>query len=541
MNTSTKVLTWLASMLLTTSAWAQVSSIEVGSGVGLAGETGIVIPVNLTANGDNIAGIDMSVTFTTATQYSNLDVDCGVQTVSASVFASCSVAANVVTIQIAETAGQAWTSGLLANITVDVDAAAVALVDDPLAATIVGASNNAGTDIPFPTTTDGAFTVTVVKADQVITDFISTPAIGTVNGTSTLSATASSGLAVTFGNNTPAICTIDVDGITVTYQAAGICTVTADQAGDDAYNAATQETLNIVVAKADQTITGFVAVPATGTVGGTSTLSATASSGLTVDFGRSTPLVCTVVGTTVTFNAGGTCTVTANQVGDDNYNPATQVTLDIGIDKTDQTITGLAADPAAGVVDGTSALSATASSGLTVDDFGSSTPGVCIVLGSTVTYQAAGTCTVTADQAGDDDFNAAPQVSIDIIVAMADQDITAFIATPGFGFIDGASLLSAAGGGSGEPVIFGSNTPLICIVVDSIVSYIAVGTCTVTADQAGDDNYNDAPQITLDINVTEFAPIQAEPIPTLSQWGLVLLLLLMLSMGGIVIRRKDVG
>jgi hypothetical protein len=538
MNTSTKVLTWLASMLLTTSAWAQVSSIEVGSGVGLAGETGIVIPVNLTANGDNIAGIDMSVTFTTATQYSNLDVDCGVQTVSASVFASCSVAANVVTIQIAETAGQAWTSGLLANITVDVDAAAVSLVDDPLAATIVGASNNAGTDIPFPTTTDGAFTVTVVKADQTITDFAADPAIGVFDGSSALSATASSGLAVDFGSSTPGVCL--VVGSTVTYQATGICTVTADQAGDDGFNAAPQVTLNIVVAKADQTITGFAANPTTGTVDGTSTLSATASSGLTVDFGSSTPLVCLVVGSTVTFNASGTCTVTANQVGDDNYNPATQVTLDIGIDKTDQTITGLAADPAAGVVDGTSALSATASSGLAVD-FGSSTLGVCIVVGNTVTYQATGTCTVTADQAGDDDYNAATQVSIDIIVAIAEQDITAFGADPDFGFIGSASILRAIGGGSSDPVIFGSNTPLICIVVDSIVSYIAVGTCTVTADQAGDDNYNDAPQITLDITVTEFSPISAEPIPTLSQWGLVLLLLLMLSMGGIVIRRKDVG
>ena len=84
-------------------------------------------------------------------------------------------------------------------------------------------------------------------------------------------------------------------------------------------------------------------------------------------------------------------------------------------DKIDQTITGLAADPAAGVVDGTSALSATASSGLAVT-FGSSTGAVCTVAGSTVTYLTAGTCTVTANQAGDDDYNAAPQVTTDIAV-----------------------------------------------------------------------------------------------------------------------------
>ncbi len=91
-------------------------------------------------------------------------------------------------------------------------------------------------------------------------------------------------------------------------------------------------------------------------------------------------------------------------------------------DKIDQTITGLAADPAAGVVDGTSALSATASSGLAVT-FGSSTGAVCTVAGSTVTYLTAGTCTVTANQAGDDDYNAAPQVTTDIAVGKAEQII----------------------------------------------------------------------------------------------------------------------
>jgi len=94
------------------------------------------------------------------------------------------------------------------------------------------------------------------------------------------------------------------------------------------------------------------------------------------------------------------------------------------LDKIDQTITGLAADPAAGVVDGSSAsaLSATASSGLAVT-FGSSKGAVCTVAGSTVTYLTAGTCTVTANQAGDDDYNAAPQVTTDIAVGKAEEII----------------------------------------------------------------------------------------------------------------------
>ena len=278
--------------------------------------------------------------------------------------------------------------------------------------------------------------------------------------------------------------------------------MTANQAGDDDYNAATQVTTNITVAKADQTISGFAADPADGTGGGNSTLSATASSGLAVTFGSSTPAVCTVAGSTVTLIASGTCTVTANQAGDDDYNAAPQVTLNIAVAKADQTITGLAADPAAGVVDGSSALSATASSGLAVT-FGSSTEAVCTVAGSTVTYLTAGTCTVTANQAGDDDYNAATQVTLNIAVAKADQTITGFAADPATGVVDGSSALSATAS-SGLAVTFGSSTEAVCTVAGSTVTYLMAGTCTVTANQAGDDDYNAAPQVTTDIAVIIF-------------------------------------
>ena len=159
MKTVIKLFILCASTILCASAWAQVSSITVGSGSGLPGDTGIVVPVNLSANGDNIASIDMTVTFTTATQYNLISVDCSAQTVSNNAFPRCSVAGNVVTIQMAEAGGNAWISGLLANITVDIAGGAVPLVDDPLVATVVGAGDNDGIDIPLPTATDGTFTV----------------------------------------------------------------------------------------------------------------------------------------------------------------------------------------------------------------------------------------------------------------------------------------------------------------------------------------------------------------------------------------------
>ena len=61
-------------------------------------------------------------------------------------------------------------------------------------------------------------------------------------------------------------------------------------------------------------------------VGGTSSLSATASSGLPVTFSSLTVSICTVAGNTVTGIATGTCTVAANQTGDNTFSPAPQAT-----------------------------------------------------------------------------------------------------------------------------------------------------------------------------------------------------------------------
>jgi ABC-type tungstate transport system permease subunit len=55
------------------------------------------------------------------------------------------------------------------------------------------------------------------------------------------------------------------------------------------------------------------------------TISATASSGLTVVFYSLTPHVCTVSGTTVTLVAVGTCTIEATQAGNADYAAASPV------------------------------------------------------------------------------------------------------------------------------------------------------------------------------------------------------------------------
>jgi len=138
-----------------------------------------------------------------------------------------------------------------------------------------------------------------------------------------VSATASSGLAVTFSSLTNPVCT--VSGNMVTLVAAGMCTIAADQAGNAAYNPAPQVTQSFGVAQATQTIT-FGPLPGRPLASGSFTVSATASSGLAVTFSSLTEPVCTVSGTTVTLVATGNCTIAADQAGDTNYSAAPQVT-----------------------------------------------------------------------------------------------------------------------------------------------------------------------------------------------------------------------
>jgi uncharacterized protein (TIGR03437 family) len=161
---------------------------------------------------------------------------------------------------------------------------------------------------------------TVSQATQTITfGVIANKALGT--SPFALSATASSGLTVSFASNS-GVCT--VSGTTVTLVIAGTCTIQASQSGNANYSPATPVDQSFTVTPQSQTIT-FGAIP-TQALGTTSfALSATASSGLPVSFTSTTPAVCTVSNGMVTLLTKGTCTIQAAQSGSTNYAPAPPV------------------------------------------------------------------------------------------------------------------------------------------------------------------------------------------------------------------------
>ena len=143
----------------------------------------------------------------------------------------------------------------------------------------------------------------------------------------TISATASSGLPVSFTSLTPSVVT--VSGNIVTIVGAGSGTIRASQGGDANYRAAANVEQVLTVAKANQSIT--FNPPATSTYGADLTLNGTASSGLAVSYAVSGP--ATFNGSILHFTGLGTVTVTAAQAGNANFNPASSVTRSITVGK----------------------------------------------------------------------------------------------------------------------------------------------------------------------------------------------------------------
>ena len=147
----------------------------------------------------------------------------------------------------------------------------------------------------------------------------------------TLSATASSGLAVSFTSITPTVCT--VSGNTASLVFPGTCTIEASQAGDESWESALPIQQTLTVNLAQQTIT-FPPIR-NQTEGATVTLHATASSGLPIAFGARSSLaisnaigpapVCELYGSVVVMISPGICAISAYQAGNDLYASALDV------------------------------------------------------------------------------------------------------------------------------------------------------------------------------------------------------------------------
>ena len=278
---------------------------------------------------------------------------------------------------------------------------------------------------------------------QAITFTSSPPASPSVSGTYTVSATGGgSGNPVTFSidaSSASGACTIRQ--ATVTIAGAGKCIIDANQAGNAAYSAAPearQSFTTVAPPLKTQTITFTSSPPASPSVGGTYTVSATGGgSGNPVTFSidaSSASGACTISQATVTIAGAGKCIIDANQAGNTTYKAAPEVQQSFTITaapapplKT-QTITFTSSPPASPSVGGTYTVSATGGGSgnpVTFSIDASSASGACTISQATVTIAGAGKCIIDANQAGNTTYKAAPEVQQSFTITAAS------VTTPG--------------------------------------------------------------------------------------------------------------
>jgi hypothetical protein len=182
-----------------------------------------------------------------------------------------------------------------------------------------------------------------------------------------------------------------------------------------------------------------------------------------------------------------------------------------------------------------SATSGTPNSGNAII-FTSLTPTICSVTGATVSATAAGICTIAANQAGNANYAAAPQVTQTITVGLILQTVTI---TPPPATVPAGTLVTLVGASSaGLPVTYTSLTPAICSVAGAVVTPIAAGTCTIAANQAGNATTRAADQVTAQFVVPARAPeTVAAPVPALGVWAMAGLGLALVGFGAMRVRR----
>lgn len=142
-------------------------------------------------------------------------------------------------------------------------------------------------------------------------------------------------------------------------------------------------------------------------------------------------------------------------------------------------------------------LRPTATSGLAVE-LTSLTEAICRVDASQVTYVTGGECTLKATQAGGIYYNAAAAVTRTFTVLPAEQTIT-FTApvAPRYG----TTVALEASSDSKLPVTLASATESVCTVDNGYATFVDVGTCTLSASQAGNASYTAAETVTHSFSV----------------------------------------
>ena len=334
---------------------------------------------------------------------------------------------------------------------------------------ITGTPTTAAASLAIPMTASnangsgsGTLTLTINPGSQAIS-FSALTAVTYGDAPFNLTATGGASTSpVTFTSSDPFVAS--VSGNTVTIVGAGTANITASQAGDANYNAATDVVRVLTVNQAPQTITfGPLSVKLTTdpsfvltAIGG--------ASGNTITYSSSNTSVATILGNMVTLVGAGSTIISASQAGNANYLPAvtvsqTQIVNLAGL--ISQSINFSSLPP---LTYGVSPVTLTATGGASGNavTYTSSNTNVISITGNVMTVVGTGSAIITASQAGD----AAYEPALDVMQTQ--------VVNPKELTIPGASAFNKVYDGSTTATLF--NLTLSGVVSGDIVSVSGGGT-----------------------------------------------------------------
>lgn len=211
----------------------------------------------------------------------------------------------------------------------------------------------------------------------------------------------------------------------------GVLSGTPNSAGDSAFKVtisdgtrSTSKSFTLKVAKGSQTV-DFTFAPTNPAVGGSYAITSVTPGKADTDVAFTGNDNCSLDGTTVTFTHAGTCTVTASQAGDADYEDATPTSHEVTVGKGTQALMVTSNPPSSGVVGASHTLTvaggasgadvsiglsdSTTNSACTVGEVSSSFDDLSgrPTSSAPVSFDKAGSCVLTLTQGGNDDYSAA--------------------------------------------------------------------------------------------------------------------------------------
>ncbi len=313
----------------------------------------------------------------------------------------------------------------------------------------------------------------------------------------------SSSVAVTYS--------VDCTNVTV----ANGCTASANFAGDNNhYNSSDSKSITITQAPSTtvvscpptETYTGFAQTPCTALVTGVGEPSQSLTGSIIY---------------TNNVNAG-TANASASYAGDVNHTSSSD-SKNFTINKAEQAIAINADAPAAAVFNTSFNLTATGGGSGNPISFAVVGGSVCSITGSTANSATAkmtggtGNCQLTLDQAGNSNYNPAPEKLSAVTTAQkADQSSLTLKAGTPLTYNASETLTTTGGSGTGS-VTYAVNSGACGVAADQLTANSGSGSCQVGATKAADSNFNQAAasamvtlqKATQTITITQPAPASA--------------------------------